>query len=763
MALSRGKQRESLPGSRAGASPRSGAEGAALPGCGTGSSSEDETERFVRSRLGQTLRGKYQLDHVLGVGGMAAVYAATHRNRKRFAVKVLHPGLSVDSSIRARFLREGYAANSVDHPGAVSVIDDDVAEDGSAFLVMELLQGQSVEELWAERGGRLPIPMVLAIGRQLLEVLSAAHARGIVHRDVKPANLFVTPGGAVKVLDFGIARLRDGSHHKITTTGTALGTPAFMAPEHVLGKDAEVGAQSDVWAVGATLFVLISGQLVHQGDTSQQLFVNAATQPARSLGSVSPDAPKSVVELIDRALSFDKAERWPTAADMCAALEQAHLEAFGRPVSSNPVAALTEADSQDARAPEAASGEAAREPAVAVAVGARPPPLPLSSDEFDAGELLEPLAPVPEEPDVVRSTHVEAAIPDRSARAAPRPEPRARMSARTFRTRAWARLRSASMKRIMILVAATLCGGGAVTAGVAMMQPQLPDPTFVAATGIEVLGEAPGLTLFLDGNEVGPLPQVLRDLVPGEEYHVSVEGGPRYRSFEQRVRIEPNRMVRIGPVKLKVLKGLVTIRASEAAEDIDVTLEVGDSRRVLPALPVRLEVETGLPHTLIARRVGHAPFTQPITFEDGHAERVIDVTFAGAPVEEQATVTKDRARLEVIADRASAMVSNAGTSANAEPRSDNPSGAEHREECQPPWYVDASGIQRLKPKCLDSLVAPSAETQETHPTNPGAARARARPSSPPPPNPDKSGSKDDCKEPYWVDESGMRRLKLNCL
>src|ERR1700704_2328441 len=102
--------------------------------------SDDESQRVASARLGRVLRGKYRLDRVLGVGGMATVYAATHRNKKRFAIKDLHPELSMSESIRSRFLREGYVANTVEHAGAVAVLDDDVAEDGSAFLVMELLE-----------------------------------------------------------------------------------------------------------------------------------------------------------------------------------------------------------------------------------------------------------------------------------------------------------------------------------------------------------------------------------------------------------------------------------------------------------------------------------------------------------------------------------------------------------------------------------------------------------------------------------------------
>jgi serine/threonine protein kinase len=277
---------------------------------------EDAVFVRARERIGSVLKGKYRLDKVLGVGGMAAVYAATHRNSKRFAVKMLHAELSLRSDIRARFLREGYAATQVEHPGAVTVLDDDVAEDGSAFLVMELLEGTTVDSLWEKHGHKLPLAAVLAIGHQLLDVLVAAHAHGIVHRDIKPENLFVTTEGQLKVLDFGIARVRDAASSSATSAGLVMGTPVFMSPEQALGKTSEIGVQSDLWAAGAVLFTLASGQFVHEGESAQHIVVTAATQPARSLATVLPDAPKDLVQLVDSALAFDKKARWSTAAVM---------------------------------------------------------------------------------------------------------------------------------------------------------------------------------------------------------------------------------------------------------------------------------------------------------------------------------------------------------------------------------------------------------------------------------------------------------------
>jgi len=299
----------------------------------------------AHARIGSTLHGKYRIDSVLGIGGMGVVYAATHRNTKRFAVKMLHSELSHNADIRTRFLREGYAANSVGHPGTVAVLDDDVAEDGAAFLVMELLDGAGVEELSERHRGRLPVRASIAIVEQLLDVLASAHARGIVHRDIKPANIFLTRDGTLKVLDFGIARAREaatgGGGGKGTVTGLVLGSPAYMAPEQALAKSSDIDERTDVWAAAATLHTLLTGQLVHEGDNASQLLIAAATQPARPLLSLAPDVPGPFAEVVDRGLAFQRSDRWPTATAMREALREAHRAVFGVLPERIPLAAIS--------------------------------------------------------------------------------------------------------------------------------------------------------------------------------------------------------------------------------------------------------------------------------------------------------------------------------------------------------------------------------------------------------------------------------------
>jgi serine/threonine-protein kinase len=310
----------------------------------------DHLEERARSRLGTILRGKYRIDRVLGAGGMAVVYKATHRNQAEFAIKMLHPELSLSEDVRTRFLREGYAANSVKHSGAVRVVDDDVAEDGAAFLVMELLDGVACDTLLAQQGGRLPLGAACAIGVELLDVLATAHANGIVHRDIKPANLFLCKDGTLKVLDFGIARVRDTMAAGVHSTGTGgmlLGTPAFMAPEQALGATGDIDARADIWSVGATLFCMSTGEVVHAAENAQRMIITLATQQPRSLATLLPGAPAAVVSVVDRALSLEKERRWASAAAMRQGLEEARRSSWAtttpRAVIASLVAAYTSA------------------------------------------------------------------------------------------------------------------------------------------------------------------------------------------------------------------------------------------------------------------------------------------------------------------------------------------------------------------------------------------------------------------------------------
>jgi serine/threonine-protein kinase len=278
----------------------------------------------ARDRLGQTLSGKYTLLEILGAGGTAVVYRARAQNGVEFAIKVLHDHLSRTEEVRRRFVREGKVGNVLEHPGTVRVRDHGTTDEGCPYLVLELLDGESLEERCARLGGRLPVAEALDYCDQLLEVLELAHARNIIHRDIKPSNLFVTPDGQLKVLDFGVARLVDetiaADAITATKTGQMVGTPAFMPPEQALSRPRDIDARTDLWSVSATVFTLVSGEHVHVAQSSFEQLVKAATLPARSLAYALPGVPAHVEAFVGRGLAFDKADRWASASAMREAL-----------------------------------------------------------------------------------------------------------------------------------------------------------------------------------------------------------------------------------------------------------------------------------------------------------------------------------------------------------------------------------------------------------------------------------------------------------
>jgi serine/threonine-protein kinase len=283
----------------------------------------DDIGERAEARVGVVLKGKWRLDSVIGIGGMATVYAATHRNRSRCAIKMLHPEVAISQDVTSRFLREGYVGNAVAHSGTVKVLDDDITEDGAPFLVMELLEGESLGSR-LDREGSFPPGEVALLADQLLDVLAAAHAAHIVHRDLKPDNVFLTVDGRVKVLDFGIARLRSLASETSASTqaGSLLGTPAFMAPEQALGRWKEVDERTDIWAVGATLFTLLTGRYVHEAEAIQEQLVLAATSKAPTTSSLAPQCPAWLCAIVDRALAFGQSQRFPDARSMQQALRQ---------------------------------------------------------------------------------------------------------------------------------------------------------------------------------------------------------------------------------------------------------------------------------------------------------------------------------------------------------------------------------------------------------------------------------------------------------
>ena len=279
-----------------------------------------EALAVCQGRVGSWVLGKWQLDGLLGVGGMGAVYAAHHRDGRAVAIKVLHPHLCRSKAIKRRFLREGQVANRVGHPGAVAVLDEGETEGGDPFLVMERLEGHALE---SSRGpnGRVDARMVVRVAVDVLDVLDASHRRGVVHRDIKPDNVFVCSDGSTKVLDFGIASVRDAAARtRLTAPGSARGTPGFMAPEQARGEVDTIDARTDLWAVGATMFSLLLGRSVHEGATPLESLFLGGMQPAPPIRSLTVEISDGLASAVDKALAFDRANRFSSAAEMRDAL-----------------------------------------------------------------------------------------------------------------------------------------------------------------------------------------------------------------------------------------------------------------------------------------------------------------------------------------------------------------------------------------------------------------------------------------------------------
>ncbi|MBS2014701.1 MAG: serine/threonine protein kinase [Deltaproteobacteria bacterium] len=283
-------------------------------------SSKAGDEQGPQARVGTVIKGKWTVDGLLGVGGMAAVYAASHRNGQRAALKILHADFAREKTICERFLREAYVSNKVNHSATVQVLDDDVTEQGEPFLIMELLEGETVRDAWKKCGRTMPIGRVLQICERVLDCLASCHAINVIHRDLKPANIFIViKEDEVKVLDFGVAQMRDATSER-TATGTALGTPAYMSPEQAMGLVDQLDGRADLFSVGAMMHALITGHRINNGRTEQEALVMAATKPVPSVARLAPHLPIELIKVIDKALAWDRRNRFQDAREMQRAL-----------------------------------------------------------------------------------------------------------------------------------------------------------------------------------------------------------------------------------------------------------------------------------------------------------------------------------------------------------------------------------------------------------------------------------------------------------
>ncbi|MCL4228968.1 MAG: serine/threonine protein kinase [Myxococcales bacterium] len=308
--------------------------------------------------IGETL-GAYRVERELGRGGMGAVYAAAHTLLgRRAAIKVLLAELSKNEQIVQRFFNEARAASAIKHPSIVEIYDFGWADDGRAYIVMELMDGEPLASR-LRRVGRLPVATALHLGRQIANALAAAHATGIVHRDLKPDNVFLVPdvevagGERVKLLDFGIAKLTGGLGGDIarTRTGTVMGTPTYMSPEQCEGSR-EVDHRTDLYALGCMVFEMVSGRPpFHDGGAGAIIAAHIMTPPP-ALRAVAPDAPVEVEALVARLLAKAPAERVASAAELAA--ELGRLGAGSLPGSGPGPAAGTSGPPAAGAAPPAA-------------------------------------------------------------------------------------------------------------------------------------------------------------------------------------------------------------------------------------------------------------------------------------------------------------------------------------------------------------------------------------------------------------------------
>ena len=272
----------------------------------------------------------FAVTRLLGRGGMGAVFAADDLLvRRQVALKVMRPEFTSHPEARERFLREAQTAGGLEHDHVIPVYQ--VAEDnGVWFIAMPLLKGEALDER-LKREGRLPIPAVLKLGRETAEGLAAAHAQGLVHRDVKPGNLWLEgtgeAGGAgfrrVKILDFGLARAVQDDQH-LTAAGGVLGTPAYMAPEQASG--AEVDHRTDLFSLGVVLYRCCAGELPFQGPNTMATLLSLATKEAVPVGEKNPAVPAALADLIMRLLAKAPGDRPQSAEDVAEALRRIEQE-----------------------------------------------------------------------------------------------------------------------------------------------------------------------------------------------------------------------------------------------------------------------------------------------------------------------------------------------------------------------------------------------------------------------------------------------------
>jgi eukaryotic-like serine/threonine-protein kinase len=267
-------------------------------------------------KLGEVIGGRYELEELVGSGGMSSVYRAHDRMLERkVALKILHSRLGEDDEYIERFRREARAVARLAHPNIVTVIDrgDD---EGRQFIVFEYIDGRTLKEV-VDAGGPLPVDEVLRLGAGIASGLAFAHERGIVHRDVKPQNVLLNGDGRAKVTDFGIARSLD-VERGVTETGTVLGTSNYIAPEQASGQ--QVDDRSDVYSLGVVLYELLTGDVPFPGESFVAVAMKHIHEPPPSVLERRPDTPRRLAGLVDAMLEKDHTLR-PSMDEVVAELE----------------------------------------------------------------------------------------------------------------------------------------------------------------------------------------------------------------------------------------------------------------------------------------------------------------------------------------------------------------------------------------------------------------------------------------------------------
>jgi eukaryotic-like serine/threonine-protein kinase len=276
---------------------------------------------------GDLIAGRYELEELLGTGGMSSVFRARDSQlERRVAVKILHQHYAEDPEYLERFRREARAVAKLSHPNIVTVIDrgDD---DGRQYIVFEHVDGENLKEL-VLRTGRLPVRRALELALGVADGLAFAHERGLVHRDVKPQNVLLNREGEIKVTDFGIARSLH-MDHGVTQTGTVLGTGEYLAPEQASGKP--VSAATDVYSLGVVLWELLAGDVPFVGENFVAVALRHVNEPAPSLHERRPDVSPRLEAAVDRALAKDPAHRFPSMTAFAQELRACLAEVEGDP------------------------------------------------------------------------------------------------------------------------------------------------------------------------------------------------------------------------------------------------------------------------------------------------------------------------------------------------------------------------------------------------------------------------------------------------